>query len=828
MVRLVLCAFAFGAWCLQQCATLPSLMVCVGLAMPAALILPGLTLARRQGKRRGGWGGLPVLRQCAVLALALAAGFGWAAWRAEHRLLAALPLALEQRELTVSGVVRGVPEPQAYGTRFVFQIVGSQPGLPLGLPRTVWLTWYLARPQAGQAPAAPVDLQPGQRWRLSVRLRRPHGNANEFGFDRERWMLERDLRAAGTVQLNRPPEYLGYRHDMGLAAALDTVDRLRVRLRRRIETVLAGEAHVGVVVALATGLQSAISQQDWQRFTRTGTNHLVAISGLHVSLVAGVCAWLAAWAWRNAARVGWPLPLLLPAQYVAALAGAVAGGVYIALAGFGVPAQRAWWMLLVAALTVVSGRDAGVATALAWALGMVVLADPWAVASPGLALSFAAVASVLLVADPRRTRRHFGTDRLAGALVRSWRYVQAALKLHGAVTIALLPLSIAWFSQAPVAGVPANLLAIPWISLGVTPLVLLGVLLPAPLDAWAYRAAHGLLGWLGTYFDVLTRPSWAVWRVPTPGPLALVLALAGAGWWLMPRGWPLRRYAIILFGPLLWPYRVAPAPGEFRVTVLDVGQGGATLIETATHQMLFDAGPGPESTNAGQRVVLPFLQSHGIARLDLLTISHADSDHAGGAPAVLDGIRVDSLRASLPPGQRLWGLAQAAGVSDLGLCRAGTHWSWDAVSFDVLWPASAPDLAAPNQTSCVLRVSNGAHAVLLTADIEAAAERALTGRIAALTPGSLAADVLLAPHHGSKTSSSGFLLDAIMPREVVFQVGYLNRFHHPHPAVVARYSALGATLLRSDADGEVRFETQGAQFDAMRYRVWHRRYWMGR
>lgn len=845
MVKLALCAFALGAWCLQQCASLPSFAACCALTVAAGLTLAATGAGRLHAK-------LALLTPLAVLALGLAGGFDWAAWRAAQYLQTSLPLALEQRDLTVEGVVRGLPEPQAYGTRFVFQVsryetagdaaLSSLAGpaarfgatqLPAALPRTVLLTWYASQTahpaSAAAASAGPPQLLPGQRWRLTVRLRRPHGNANEFGFDHERWMLERDLRATGAVRPGPPPQWLGERRDWSPAALVDAIDRLRARLRQRIETVLAGAPHAGVIVALATGAQSAISQQDWQRFTQTGTNHLVAISGLHVSMVAGLAAWLAGWAWRNAARIGWPLPLLRPAQHIAALAGVLAGGAYIALAGFGVPAQRAWWMLVAAAAAILSGRDTGVTSVLAWALGLVVLTDPWAVAAPGLALSFGAVGTVLLAAAGQRRRRqpHAATG-VGGWPARIWQHLKSALQLHGVVTVALVPLSVAWFAQVPLVGVPANLLAIPWVSLLVTPLVLLGVLLPIPLDGWAYQGAQQLVGWLAAYFDLLRLPAWALWRVPSPGPLAFLLALGGIGWWLMPRGWPLRHYGLLLLAPLLWPYRATPALGEFRATVLDVGQGGSTLIETATHQLLFDAGPGPESTDAGQRVVLPFLQTHGIETLDLLMISHGDSDHAGGAAAVLDGFKVASLRASVPPAHRLWQQAQAAGVVDRDLCRAGSHWTWDAVQFEVLWPATAPDPAAPNQTACVLRVSNRAHAILLSADIEAAAEQALIARVAALEPGRLAAEVLLAPHHGSKTSSTTAFLAAIMPREVVFQVGYRNRFHHPHPSVVARYRALGATLFRSDADGEVRFETDQAVLDAARYRSWHRRYWMGR
>lgn len=868
MVTIAWCAFAVGAWILQQCAQLPSMVD--GAAWLAA---PLLLSAAAVGGIRHGASGPRVARLCrwlsvaALASSALAAGYDWAAWRAVRRLQSVLPLALEQQVLEVTGVVRGLPQAQSYGTRFVFQVsryawmrvpparhrpaaksdpdpasypgpmqrlpadlsAGLPPQLPAHLPPQLLLTWYRDS-RAGGAPLP--HLQAGERWRFAVRLRRPHGTANEFGFDREQWLLERDLRATGTVQPLPVPCRLGLRGGFTPAALSDTVDRLRARLGLRIETVLAGAPHAGVVVALATGAQTAISLDDKARFTGTGTNHLVAISGLHVGIVAGLCAWLASRLWRVAARIGLALPLLWPAPYVGALSGLLAAAGYIALAGFGVPAQRAWWMLAAGAATVIGGRQGGAASALAWALGMIVLCDPWAVAAPGLALSFGSVSAVLLaVAGARRRRPALGPAglelRLAVRLAARVRDgVVHALSLHGRVSVALVPLGALWFAQVPLVGIPANLLAIPWVSLLVTPLVLLGVVSPAPLDAWAYRLANLLIGWLSGYFDLLRLLPGALWHVAEPGPVEVALALTGVVWWLLPRGWPLRRYGLLLMTPLLWTHRALPAAGEFRLTVLDVGQGGATLIETAHHSMLFDAGPGPESSDAGARVVVPFLQAHGLGRLDLLMISHGDSDHAGGAAAVLGAIDVARLRASVPSGHRLWQQAAAAGLADQGLCRAGTRWVWDAVRFEVVWPDRAPDPDAPNLTACVLRVSNAAHAALLPADIEASSEHALVARMAS-QGASLKAELLLAPHHGSKTSSSTTFLDAIAPREVMFQVGYRNRFHHPSPSVVTRYRVRGVASFRSDADGEVRFETRHGMLDAAAYRVWHRRYWMG-
>jgi len=818
----------------------------------------------------------------ALVGLALSAGFGWAELRAEWRLAYALPAAFEGRDMRVSGRIVGVPEPFAQGMRFTFEVSDvvdiseSGKGAAAGVdfdhfPRKLLLSWYRPTPQLAQ------QLQPGRHWQLTVRLRRVHGSANPGGFDMERWMLERDIRASGQVRELPVPVAAELAHGWQPGAALAALDRWRMRTRERIEAVLSDAPHAGVVVALATGMQAAIGHDDWQRFTATGTNHLVAISGLHVSLVAGLLAVCVTALWRAAGRMGSLLPLILPAQQAAVLAAVIGGGVYVALAGFGVPAQRAWWMLLVAALARLSGCQTGVSTVLAWALGIVVAIDPWAVASPGFEMSFGAVAALVLAssrvvgkgparrhdepgstrdipvpqseeskskrdrpgfehklnigcatgetsAQPR-LRRPGGTSLF---LQSCWRRLVDMLNLHGALTLALLPLSVAWFAQVPLLGVPANLLAIPWVSFFVTPAVLLGVALPAPLDAWALHAAHVGLSGLAAYLDVLCMPHWGLWRVPFPKPLPFVLAALGVLWWLVPRGWPLRRWAACLWLPLLWPAPSAPAAGEFRMTVLDVGQGGATLVETAHHRLLFDTGTGPSAGDAGARVVVPYLQGRGFESLDMLVISHGDSDHAAGAPAVMQALRVGVLRASLPPTNRLWAQAQTSGVADRAPCRAAQQWQWDGVTFAFLWPTAAPDASAPNQTACVLRISNGSHAALLTADIEASAEQALIAQGAARQPGQLRADILLAPHHGSLSSSTPDFLDAIVPRHVVFQVGYRNRFHHPHERVVARYVARGTVTYRSDRDGAVQFETAAQTLEVQRYRTTHRRYWMDR
>jgi competence protein ComEC len=337
----------------------------------------------------------------------------------------------------------------------------------------------------------------------------------------------------------------------------------------------------------------------------------------------------------------------------------------------------------------------------------------------------------------------------------------------------------------------------------------------------------------------------------------------------MPRGWPLRFAAPLAWLPLALPPPAAPASGAFRLTALDVGQGAAIVIETARHALLFDAGPGPESTRAGERIVAPYLHANGVPTLDTLVVSHPDADHAGGAAAVLEAVRVRQVLGGLPPGHLLWAVGEAMGAQTLR-CAAGQRWQWDGVTFAVLWPRPGPLPRKSNARSCVLKVEADGFAALLTGDIDAAVERTLvrsetsaahagsagnihgtavsgeaggndalagivgTGGTVGNTAGAagaeastgLAADVLIVAHHGSKTSSTESFLDSVRPRVAVFQVGYRNRFGHPHPDVWSRFAARGIELARTDRDGAARIELDGGILTLERYRDTHRRYWM--
>jgi len=854
-VRGILIGFALGIACLQQQAVLPG-----GLVLCALLLVLGLACALAVC--------FPRCRAVSLITAAFIVGFGYAAWRAETRLQSALPVAFENRNIELTGFVRGLPMQGADSTRFLFEVESNDAALA-NFPRVVQLSWIAVdASKRGPAAAPPPALWAGQRWTLVARLKRPHGNANFRGRDAEVALLARNIRATGYVSVpgaarRSPTDAHGF--------AL-TIDRWRARLRERVLTALDGAPHQGIVVALATGAQDVVSDADWSLLRATGTSHLVAISGLHIGFVAGLAALLSGGLSRRLRWRGLPAPLVVSAQKAAAAGAAVFAAFYAALAGFNVPAQRSMWMLCFVALAVLSGRRPASSLVLAWALGLVLLADPWAVTAAGFWLSFCAVAAILFAIASRgrrasvgfaeefaapyadegptsnesgdegavQPRRHI-RDRLGDMIGRirvrllAWlrhtgrrigRGIASSARVQYAITLGLAPLTAYWFFQIPLLGPVANAFAIPWISFLVTPTVLVAVLLPAPFDGFAYRAAHGLLMPMFDALAHLSGPAWTLWRLPEPDGFALMAAAFGVIWALAPRGWPLRFAAPLTWLPLALPVSHAPPNGAFRVTALDIGQGSSIVIETRRHTLLFDAGPGPESTRAGERLVVPYLFAHGLATLDTLMISHSDSDHSGGAPAVLESIHVRQFLASLRPREPLWKTAQDHG-SALLRCVAGQRWQWDGVVFDVLWPQAGPFAAKPNATSCVLKVTSAAgRSALLAADIEADVERQLL-QLGQGDPAWLQADVLIVPHHGSKTSSTEPFLDAVKPRVAVFQVGYRNRFNHPHPTVFERYRLRHIELSRSDEDGAARMDVS-AEVSIERFRQTHARYWMGR
>jgi competence protein ComEC len=775
-MRLNILAFATGILVLQMQPELPAW---------APLAVGGLLLALPALR----WRNWPV--RLLGIAGCCALGFSFAAWRADIRLADQLDVAGEGQDVEVVGVVASLPQDFSHGTRFEFDLNLGQkngPTVAFAVPQRVMLSWYQGRRDDEQFARQPV--RPGEQWRFTVRLKRPHGNANPGGFDYEAWLLERNIRATGYVRPN-PPLRL---RDMVWQPDY-AIERLRFNIRASFASLLPEDSNpwAGVLVALAIGDQKAINGDLWSTFNRTGTTHLMSISGLHVTMVAALFGWLVSFGWRRSPT----LALALPAQKAGLLAACAAALFYSLLAGFAVPAQRTLIMMLVAGAAMLSGRLVAPSRILALALLVVLLYDPWAVLAAGFWLSFGAVGALLYVGSAQVGEASGWLARL-----RSWGVVQWA------ATLASLPILLLVFQQFSLVSPLANAVAIPVVSFVVTPLALLGALVPW----WPILAlAHQVMAWLMLFLEWCA--TWPVWLAPAPPWWVAAAAGVGVAVCLLPRGLPGRWLGGLLILPALaWPID-RPVDGEVWIDVLDVGQGLASLVRTRNHTLIYDPGPlYSAESDAGQRVVVPYLRFLGIDQVDMLMVTHRDTDHSGGTASVRAALAVGEIRSSLS------GLGQP--------CIAGQRWIWDGVAFEVLHPAAEvyAKEAKPNHLSCVLRIEAGSRRVLLTSDIEAPDEAALLARY----PGDLAADVMLMPHHGSKTSSTLDFLKAVGAAQAVIPVGYRNRFGHPKDEVVARYTATGSQLWRTDRDGAVRIALDNESLVLSGWRHERRRYWFGR
>jgi competence protein ComEC len=746
-------------------------------------------------------------RRClapALLGTALL-GIGVSGGHASIRIAESLAPRLEGRDLLVTGVVASLPQTGPSGLRFRFRIDEARlDGQAVQVPPLVVLGWYKGFHEDDALAEPHAELRAGQRWRFTARLRRPHGNINPHGFDYELYLFEQGVRATGYVR-----DAPAFRLDGQAGFA---IERLRQRVRDAIDAAVPDDRSAGVLAALAVGDQGAIGREDWDLFRNTGIAHLVSISGLHVTMFAWMAGIGIAALWRRSARA----MLWLPLPQAARWGGLLAATGYALLAGWGVPAQRTVWMLA----TVTLLREAG----LRWPWVIVLLAaavvvtvfDPWALLQAGFWLSFMAVG--LLMASEPVLRAQRGDNVAQAGGWRRWLGSLRAGVAHGfrtqvLVTLGLTPLTLVFFQQLSAVGLLANLMSIPLVTLLITPLALLGTLW-APLwslGAWLVQQLSQVLGWLAAL-------PGAIWLVPVAPTWAQLAGLLAAVLLVLPLPWRARAMALPLLLPLLMPPRGVPPPGEFELLVADVGQGTAVLVRTHRHLLVYDAGPRySRESSAGERVLLPLLRARGEPQIDVLLLSHRDTDHVGGAPALLAGMPVRALLSSLDASHPV---LQTPRPSQR--CEAGQQWAWDGVQFEVLSPQPTDYLRGlkPNALSCVLRVGTPGRSVLLTGDVERDQEVALVAAHAA----GMRSDVLLVPHHGSGTSSTTTFLAAVQPRVAVIQAGYRNRFGHPAAGVLARLRERGIQVLASADCGAWQWFSDGAPH-GLCLREHTRRYW---
>ena len=703
-------------------------------------------------------------------------GFLWTLFNAHLLLQHELLPREEGKTLYAEGMVISLPETNAKSIRFNFRIDElMDKGRPVkSNPGKVRLSWY-----KGHQP-----LQPGERWRLKIRLKRPHGFMNPGGFDYESWLFQNRLRATGYVVDDEGNTRLN-------KAAGYNPDFVRFVIGNKIREALPPDKLAGFIPALAIGDRSGLSDVQWRVLTATGTNHLIAISGLHIGLVAGFAYLLTLPAW------GW-LRISVPAIRLAAAGAMFTALVYALLAGFSLPTQRALVMVWVYFGMKLYDRRIISSDVLGIALFAVLIRDPFAPMSASFWLSFGAVAVILYGisyrVQPRRPR------------LQEWGRVQYIVSMGLAPALAL------YYQQIPIFSLFANMLAVPWVSFIVIPLILGGCLLLFIQVEWLLELALTSLQVLWWTLNLFMQWEFQLLPVARPGLMTMIIVSAGILILLLPRGITPRWLGLIWLIPLFFPHKPGLSFGEAGMTVLDVGQGLAVVVSTQKHNLLYDTGPAYASGfNTGTAVVLPYLRSSGINALDLLVQSHGDNDHIGGLKGLIGEIPISRILTSVP------GRIPHQQVRD---CRDGQSWYWDGVYFQVLHPAEAMNLSA-NDRSCVVRISARDLTLLLPGDIEKRAERSLVQRHG---PG-LQSDVIVAPHHGSKTSSTREFIRAVSPDIAIIPAGYRNRFNLPNQDIISRYRKHGTRLLNTAESGAIRVSATEAGIQVMTHREKQRRFW---
>ncbi|SFK18809.1 DNA internalization-related competence protein ComEC/Rec2 [Methylophaga sulfidovorans] len=682
-------------------------------------------------------------------------GLLWCAFQAQFAIENKLATDAPAKVSHIQGLIASIPE--TFPDHISFEFLPDAPDLP----SKIKLSWYFPPEHYPKA---------GERWQLTVKLKPPFGMMNPGGFDYEKWLFSQDIGATGYIKKAADNQRLA-------KSTYWQINDWRFQLQQQIQSLIPAASQLPLILGLAIGQRDDISPSQWQILRQTGTSHLMAISGLHIGLAAGLGFYLISWLWRYS-----PFNTFhIPAHRIGAVAGLVVAIFYACLAGLSIPTQRALIMVSLAMLALFLKRQVYPSHILSLACIMVLLLNPFALLSAGFWLSFAAVAIILMCFTQR-----FPAIRLA------W------LKIHFVMALGLIPLLVFFFTDVSVISPIANLIAIPLVSILVVPLIILAmIVLPisSSLAAILLYAADFLLDILWHILSFLSDVPFASWNTPIyPWPLLFMLILAIL-LILLPRGYPGKYLALVFLMPLLFYKTERPDSGDFYLSVLDVGQGLASVIETKHHTLIFDTGPQfSDSFNTGEAVVIPFLRYRAINQIDTLLISHGDNDHIGGLHGVINNTEVNQIMSS-----------QTIRDVDTLLCSAGQHWQWDGVEFAVLQPFPEQS-GSENERSCVLRIQGKNQSALLPGDIEKQSEQKLVQQYG----DELKSDILLVPHHGSRTSSSMPFVHAVSPRYAIFSVGFRNRYGFPVKDIVQRYKVVGSEILRTDWNGAILFRNGDA------------------
>lgn len=763
----------------------------------------------------------------------------WANWRAEIRLKDQLETAQENVVTRVSFLITGLIQDQGDSFRFEaqVQVEPQTKTLPVGIPRNIQVVW----PKPGknrfqtEPERFPNEILPGQQWRAALIFRRPRTALNPHGFDYEAHLLSRNIRAIGRVRGH--PVLLAHAPFSSLQVMVSSArQRLRAAMREHVGQMKFG----AVLIALAIGDQDSVQSEHWDIFNKTGITHLVSISGSHVTMLAAFGGLSMLWCWKRLRWRGRSAGERIPAKVAASIAALVVAWLYCLLAGWGVPARRTFFMLLVSGLLLILRLPTTPSSVLCLAAAVVTVIDPWSPVTTGFWLSFGAVAVLFYVGNQSqdsRTEPQTFFHRLCIVL-------KVSARLQWIITLAMLPALAFLFQQVSLSSPFANAVAIPVVTFVVTPLALISAVLSAfpglsIFSFWTAWLAHISLEFCMVPVTWLAQAPWLSLTVGAMPVWMLTLSILGIVWALQPPGVPIRWVGWTLLLPALTWQPQKPGFGEWRLIALDVGQGGSVLLQTQNHTLLFDAGPKLGDSDAGQRVVIPLLRALGVRYLDTLVISHSDVDHAGGVPGILREIPVRETFSSFDLPQWLEHTERVLKLSKpvtrppiMSACLADTQWEWDGVIFRVLHPQleaveslnntserPAKKKVRTNAKSCVLYVQGRQHAALMPGDIGVKQEESLMQNM------SLKSDVVVVPHHGSLTSSAPVFVTNLQAQHAIAQSGYLNRFSHPAHEVERRWRQAKTEFWRTDNHGAVTVESSETGLRVYTESVRRKRYW---
>lgn len=763
-------------------------------------------------------------KHLALTVLAFALGYLWMWLHIDFHLSKKVPAQLEGEAIQVVGTIVSLPESQNEGIRFEFDIKQTIPNGLWTNPGKVLLSYYDSRDQ----PFASINrksFKVGDEWQFWVKLKKPRCYSNPGSFDKEKYYFQNRWQAQGRILLKLPKKKLGKNKDSVknnsnnnddnnslaickghkpslLNSSIDCspkkiksdwfscpIHRLRAMGLSKIRNVLENKPFCALITALVFGVREGITETEWQVFRDTGTAHLMAISGLHIGLVASVVYFLMQFIWRF-------LPqslLIIPATWVSALMAILGSLIYALLAGFSIPTQRALVMITLFMFSTLLRRMGNAWRTYFISLMLVVLFDPFSTLSVGFWLSFSAVAMIL-----------YG---IKGRLQPSgiwWKWGRA----QWVVFLGLMPITLGFFKQLSLVSPFANILAIPWVSFTVVPPALLGTALlfiSESAGSFCLRLAEFFFSLLWPVLEFFAKMSKATWMPLQITGVSLVAAFLGCLILLVPRGFPGRFLGVIGLLPLFLATPITPSLGTAKFTLLDVGQGLAAVLQTNQHVLLFDTGPKfGEGSDTGARVILPFLENQGIKKIDAIVISHGDNDHIGGLISILQKMTIGTILTSeRKPIEKIYSKLNNISYNhlpEIKPCYAGQKWHWDGVLFEMIHPDTKHN-AKRNDMSCVLKIKVGAQSVLLTADIEQPSEMQILEKYQE----KLASSILVVPHHGSKTSSSLEFIQAVHPAYALIPVGYMNPYGHPKPDILDRYRYLNIPILDSVNDGAISF-----------------------